>query len=138
MQRAHDKERVACRQLARHTDIRVEGHLKRTRHVIDITALLIGIKHDANSQPIFDDGNVDKPVAADAVIAPLCEGVCAVETSFKLGQVRLVGDIAHGTTHRARTKKRALRPCQNFHALQVGSIDVEIAPDERCGRIVQV
>ena len=50
----------------------------------------------------------------------------------------LVGDIAHHAGFRACAEYRALRTLEDFDALQVRGVDVEVAARQRAGLVVEV
>jgi len=50
----------------------------------------------------------------------------------------LVGDVAHHPGFGAGTEYRALRAFEDFDALQVRGIDIEVAARQRAGLIVEV
>ena len=138
LDRAHDEQRIPGRQLARHADIAIERHLESARDIVDIAALPVGVDHRAYRQLVLDDRDVDEGIAGDAFLALLGESVARVEPGMDFGRVRLVGDIAHRAAHRTGTEQGALRTGQNFDALKVDRVEVEVAAHQRGRRIVHI
>ena len=79
--------------------MRIERHLVRTGHVVDIAALVVVVEHDAHREAVLDDRDVDEPVTRDAVLAALGERIAAVKAGMEFGEVGLVGDVADSAAH---------------------------------------
>ena len=57
---------------------------------------------------------------------------------MEIGQVGLVGDVAHHAAHRIGPEQGALRTGQDFDPVEVGRVDIEVAARSRSRRIVEV
>ena len=138
LKRANNKQWVAGWQLARFADMTVKWHLIGASDIVDIAALLVAIDDQTRGQLAFDDWHIDEGAARSAFVAALGEGIGTVKAGVVFLHVRLVGDVTHGAAHGAGAKQGALWASQNFDALQVNRIDVQIAARHGAWRIVQI
>ena len=137
-QRAFNEQRVAFGQSAWLTNMSVERYLVSAGDVIDIAALLIVIDHHAHRELVFDDRDVDIGLTRDAILAALGQRVGAGEPGVEFLQIGLVRDVAHRAAHRACAEQGALRPGENFDALEIGGVHIKIAARRGRGSIVEI
>jgi hypothetical protein len=71
-------------------------------------------------------------------IAVRGDAVAGLDIAFGDVELGLVGDVADHAGLGAGAEQRALRAFENFDALEVGGVDVEVAGRQLAGLIVQV
>ena len=114
------------------------GAFEGRRHVIDVAATRLVIDHRAGRQLVRDERNVECGVEVAAVRAMRGRAVARVEDGFNRVQLGLVGDVADNTSLGTRSKQSALRTFKHLDALDVRSVDVQVAAWQLCGLLVQI
>ncbi len=66
------------------------------------------------------------------------QAVARVGAALEDAQLRLVGDVAHGAGLRAAAEQRPLRALQNFHAIDVGQVEIDVARGKLHRLFVQI
>ena len=93
--------------------------------IVDITALRVGVDHAADRE-LVADRQIDHRFDTVAHLTAIGERGGGAEACIEAVQRWLVGDHADRTGLRAGPEERALRAGEDFHALNIGRVDVEV------------
>ena len=97
---------------------------------------MIVVDHAAQREDALDHRNVQYGRYVGVRIAVRRHAVARLDVPLGHVELGLVGDVADDPGLGTGTKQRALRAFQNFDAVQVRGIDVEVAIRELGGLVV--
>ena len=111
---------------------------ERSRYVMNVAAPLIVVDHRAYGELVLDQRQIQDRLDRGAGVAMGRRGIVGVGPALGHIELRLVGDIADRSGLRSGAVQRALWALQNFNALQIRGVDVEVAAGKLRGLIVEV
>ena len=101
----------------------------------DVAAAGVVVDHRAHRQRVGDQRQVDHGLHFGIRVAVGGGAVIGGDRALGSVELGLVGDVAHDARLRSRTEQGPLRTFQDFDALHVGGIHIEIAA-RQCRRLI--
>ena len=108
------------------------------RHIVDIAAAALVIDNRADGQLVLDDRDVEGRVGQRVRRAAGGAAVAGLRIGLVLGEVGLVGDVAHRAGFRPAAEQGALRALEHFDAVHIDHVDVHVARRELERLVVQI
>ena len=105
---------------------------------MDVPTPRIAIDDRTDGQRVRNQRQVNERIGTGARITVGRRRVAGVESSFGGVDLGLVGDIAQHSGLGAGAKERTLRTFQNLDTLEVDRINIEIAPRQLCGLVIEI
>src|SRR5207253_10714205 len=107
-------------------------------YVVDVTATLVVVDHAANRQRVRNQGQVEHGRDVGIGVATGRDPVTGGDTTLGHVDLRFVRDVANRAGLGPRAEQGSLGPFEDFNALEVRRVNIEIPARELAGLVVQI
>ena len=119
-------------------DVRRRIAREGCRHVVDITPSLVVVDHAAHRQRVADERQIDDCRDGGIGVTARGHAVTSGNAALRHVELRLVRDIADHAGLSSRTEQSSLRALEDFDALEVRCVHIQVATGQLTRLLVQI